>query len=363
MRGTIYQRKSDNKWVGSVDLGKDVYGKRKRKTVYGNLKSEVEEKINTIIYEIQTGEYIEPSKESFINFLYEYHRVCRNKWADTTASLYKMYIDVHFKPYFNDMKLVDIKPITLNKFYSYKLDNVEGKKIPLTNNTIIKLNKFLNSAFNYAVKNEMIKTNPASNVILAKKEKYKPNVYNEKLFLQLLDYVKDKYDRVPITLGAGMGFRRGEIFGLTWNDIDFENKLISVNKTKVRFDKNINKSTKNESSNRIVSGPDYVFETLKDYKKEMNPKSDDENILNVNPSYYSHRFKWLLDKFDMPAIRLHDLRHFNAVMMMEKGIPDKVAAERLGHSQVSTLRDIYQHVLTDVDRNAADKLNDIFSKM
>jgi hypothetical protein len=94
--------------VGSISLGKDAIGKRKRKIVYGDSKKEVEGKINTILYEIHTGEYIEPNKDTLIAFLKKYHNICAGydmwdakaikpkdpDWETTTAELYKLYIDV-----------------------------------------------------------------------------------------------------------------------------------------------------------------------------------------------------------------------------------------------------------------------------
>lgn len=77
---------------------------------------------------------------------------------------------------------------------------------------------------------------------------------------------------------------------------------------------------------------------------------------------YSGHFKELLVKHGLPHIRFHDLRHFNAVIMMRYGIPDKVAASRLGHSNTQTLRGVYQHVLVDMDEDAANKIDDLFKK-
>jgi hypothetical protein len=68
MGSSIYQRKSDKRWVGSIPMGKDDLGKRKRKVVYGDTKKEVEDKVNTILYEIRTGEYVEPNKDTLVNF-------------------------------------------------------------------------------------------------------------------------------------------------------------------------------------------------------------------------------------------------------------------------------------------------------
>lgn len=374
MRGSVYKRESDGKWVGSISLGKDIMGRRKRKTVYGNTKNEVETKLNKLLFEIQTGDYIEPVKDTLIGFLNEYYKICLNKWELTTAELYRLYIDVHIKPYFNDIKLIDIKPIILDKFYEYKMQNerkyivlikdkpVEKLSKPLSINSVRKLHSFLKSAFSYAVVNELIKSNPADKVKLNKKAKYYPNVYDETQFVTLLNHVKGTDDEIPIILGGGCGLRRGEVFGLCWNDIDLENGYISIKQTSVRFNDTITKSAKNESSYRTFKIPDYIVNILDRYKSNINPKSNDRVITRWQPGSYSERFKNLLDKFDMTHIRFHDLRHYNAVIMCKYGISDKVAAERLGHAQVSTLRNIYQHVLKDMDTTASDGINSMFVK-
>lgn len=389
MKMYTYQIKSGpnaGRWAGYLLLKGENDQKDLKLTKYGKTEKEVIRKLSDLERDIENGDYVPRNTDTFIGFLKEYHKICagydiwngkprkneRAKWQETTSELYKLYIDVHFEKYFNTMKLTEVKPITLDKFYNEKLaetkeiyklidgirQKVEVHKMSI--NTAIKLNKFLKAAFNYAVDNRMLKQNPADKVILGKKIKYEPVIYDNEQFKKLLDYTKHKYDRIPIVLGAGMGFRRGEIFGLTWSDIDFEKQTISINKTNVRFNKNLIKSPKNATSNRIITGPSYVFKTLREYKEETKPVNDNCFILDVSPSYYSHRFNWLLAKFDIPSIRLHDLRHFNAVVMMNNNIPDKVAAERLGHSTVTTLRSTYQHVIAEMDQRAADRINDIF---
>lgn len=159
------------------------------------------------------------------------------------------------------------------------------------------------------------------------------------------------------------GFRRGEIFGLSWKGIDTKAKTITIEKTTVRFKEYKDKSPKNDTSRRTIVVPDYVIETLRLYrakKKKLAP--NDKVITRWKPGSYSERFKKLLIKFDLPLIRLHDLRHYNAVVMMNRGIPDRVAADRLGHANVTTLRKVYQHVLTDMDESAADQINSSFTR-
>jgi integrase len=378
MKYYTYQIKSGpnaGRWAGYILIKGKEGQKDEKPTKYGKDEKEVLQKLAKLELEIENGDYIPRNTDTFVDFLKEYHRSCagydmwnpksirrqKKKWEETTEELYKMYIDVHFKPYFKEMKLKSVTPLILDEFYNYKLNNNENRPQKMGINTIIKLNKFLSPAFNYAIKNHKIKSNPSKDVILGEKIPFEPDVYEEDQFLQLWDYVKDKYDRVPISLGAGFGFRRGEIFGLRWENINFEQKSITIIKTQVRFLTQIEKGPKNNNSKRTVIGPDYVFDVLKNYKDEVMPTNEQEKILHVRPDYYSHRFQWLLDKFNMPHTTLHGLRHYNAYIMMDRGIPDKVAADRLGHD-VNTLKSTYQHVKKKLDSKAANAIDDMFNK-
>lgn len=382
---SVYQRKSDLRWVGYVITGEPEDGKRApRKYVYGDSEEEAWDKVNELRYYVQTDQYVMPSKDTLIEYLKDYHRIHagynmwdkkakrpdKAKWEETTAELFKMYIDVHFAPYFKDTKLKDVKAITLDKFYNHKMatereyevkqgQNVVKKKMPpLSSNTVIKLHKFLKAAFRYAVINDKIKKNPADGVQTLSFEKYNPIVYNEDQFIKLLDAVHGTDEEIPIILGAGCGLRRGEILGLKWRNVDFKNKTITIETTEVNFSKNLSKDPKTEKSHRTIIAPDYVLDILKIYYKSKGKPNEESSIVTRwKPKSLSERFNILLKRYDLKLIRLHDLRHYNAVIMLRSGIPDKVAAERLGHSQVSTLRDIYQHVLKDMDEEAAAKIN------
>jgi len=228
MKASVYKRKSDGRWVGSIDLPRSKGEKRRRKTFYGDTEKEVREKVNIVLYELQVGEYVAPSNDYLVGFLKKYHNICsgydawdsssvrpvKAKWAETTCQLYKMYIDVHFEPYFKDMRIIDIKPSTLDTFYNFKMNDKrkyetrQGDKTvvrtakPLSINTIIKLHKFLSASFNYAVANDLSKKNPAKGVMLDSPEKFVPNVYDKEKFLKLLDAVYGQDEEIPVILGA-----------------------------------------------------------------------------------------------------------------------------------------------------------------
>jgi len=157
----------------------------------------------------------------------------------------------------------------------------------------------------------------------------------------------------------------GEIFGLRWKDVNISGGKITIEETVVRVTGYVTKNTKNQSSNRTIAIPEYVIAVLKEYKFKSTLLSFDGNtrvIDKYKPSSYSAHFKKLISSLELPHIRLHDLRHYNAVTMMRYGVSDKVAASRLGHSDVQTLRKVYQHVLTDMDEDAATQVEKMLKR-
>lgn len=116
-----------------------------------------------------------------------------------------------------------------------------------------------------------------------------------------------------------------------------------------------------ETSSRTISVPEFVTTTIAAYLTSL--KVVPELIFSeFQPDSYSKHFSQLLTTYSLPPMRFHDLRHFNAVIMMKYGVPDKVASQRLGHSQVQITREIYQHVLPDMDRQATSVIEGVFAK-
>lgn len=146
-----------------------------------------------------------------------------------------------------------------------------------------------------------------------------------------------------------------------WEDIDFKVNTITVETPKVRFQEYKEKDPKSKNSKRTFAVPPYVIERLKLYRARIGKHNPNDKIITRwKPNSYIERFKKLLIKHNLPITRLHDLRHYNAVLMMDK-VPDKVAAKHLGHS-VEVLRKVYQHVRKDIDQSAADKINIVFEQ-
>jgi integrase len=354
MKSTVYLRKSDGRWVGSVSLGKDKKtGKRLRKYIYADTEKEAQRLINDIVYELQNGLYINESGISLENFLKEWIDIHSSKVESTTEAYYRLMLDKHIIPEIGKLKIKEIKPLNIDKFYKEKLKTLSG-------NSVLKLHCIINNALKYAKINGLIKTNPVEFIQPPKKSKHTPNIMNEENFTRLLLLVKGTFDEIPILLAGCLGLRRGEIFGLQWSDVDFKNKILSIKNTITRFDKYVTKKPKNNSSIRRLTIPDFVLDVLEKYKSSL-------KVIGLyicdkfKPQYYSEHFRSLLEKNGFDIVRFHDLRHFNAIIMMQYGIPDKIASGRLGHSNVATTREIYQHVIPDMDKQAAKIINDIFA--
>lgn len=351
---TPFLRK-DGRYQQKVYIGmKD--GKKQFKTVTGTL-DEVKYKVRNMEYEVQHMIYVEPQKTPINEMLDEWLKVYPTlKDLDiTTTKLYQGYIDKVLKPYFEGMMIGFVKPMHIETFY------VKMLKKGCTPNTLQKYHAVLSQFFKYAHKNEMIKANPMEKIDRPTvKNKFKPAIITTESFEKLLDITQGTVMYYIILVAAYTGLRRSELFGLRWKDIDFKSKCIHVQRALVRVGNDfITKDRlKTDSSKRVLSVGDTVLSVLEEYKASKKIISADRGIFEgeMNPSNCSKRFNYWVKKAGVTGIRFHDLRHYNASVMLKAGISDKVAAGRLGHAQVATTRQIYQHVFEEVDRNAANVL-------
>jgi integrase len=369
----IRRTKDLKKWEVQVPTGQfNVNGNSKQKwvTVDGT-ENDARYFRAELMYKIKNNLYINPKDVTLMQFLEEWLELHKSNIAETTYELYKMYLRVHINPLIGSYKLSKIIPMTLDKFYMDKLKPGQDKRTKtgklikgktLKGKTVRKFHTLLREAFEYARKNQLITSNPADNANPPQEEKYMPTILAAESFFQLLDAVKGTYDEIYILLAGGLGLRRGEVIGLKWGDIDEKNKTLTIRRSIVHYNKDLEKSPKNNTSFRTIAVPDYILESLKNYKDKQKILKFDGRICDkYKPQSYSKHFSALLEKLQIPSVRFHDLRHFKAIIMMTNGVPDKVAAEILGHAQVATLREIYQHVLDDMKRKEANLMNDFFT--
>lgn len=163
---------------------------------------------------------------------------------------------------------------------------------------------------------------------------------------------------LAILLASCLGLRRSEICALTWDDIDFRSSTISITKALVMdSDRNwVTKPPKSYSGNRKIPIPDVVKVELQKYKRPSG------KLINSAPNNISDNFCRLLKRLEIPHFRFHDLRHYNASVMLALNIPDKYAMEIMGHATNNMLKTVYQHTMEDKQREVAQNINMYFNQ-
>lgn len=202
--------------------------------------------------------------------------------------------------------------------------------------------------------------------------------------MEFIESIKCEFLEMLFLTALDTGLREGELFALTWNDIDFENSHINVNKS-YKLVKNVDTGEykdiiqlpKTKNSIRIVPIPNHLIAKLKQYKLhqkalklEMANLYNDKNLVfcNMYGNYLSSsnvlkKFKKVLKENNLDQRKFHDLRHTYATRLFELGEDPKTVQKLLGHSSISITLDTYTHVLADMKEKAVSKLNNLYEKM
>lgn len=196
-------------------------------------------------------------------------------------------------------------------------------------------------------------------VALPQREKKQIVIPSAEQISQLLKYAEGKEIELPIILSACLGLRRGEIAPLEYTDIDFKNKTLRISKSMVLNSAGewIVKTPKTYTSNRTLKVYDFILEKIQARKDQELP------LISLTPNQISDEFAYALKHLGLPHFRFHDLRHYNASVMLSLNIPDKYAMERMGHSTNNMLKTVYQHTMQEKEDSVDASLHDYFSTM
>ncbi len=297
----------------------------------------------------------------FTDFLQQWLLVAKSTIKLPTYSSYAGMLKSPILPYFGGrgILLKDLTPKDIQDFYTIQLERVSA-------NTVIHYHAVIHRALKYAVKMDMIPTNPADKIERPKADKFVGSFYDSSEVNKLFGYLTGHPLEVPIKLGAFYGLRRSEILGLKWDAIDFKANTIIIRHTVTSCNidgKHIevaSDTTKTKSSRRTLPlVPDFRELLLK--KKEEQARyrklcgrsycTEYLDYVCVNemgerlkPNTLSDGFKRILEINGMRIIRLHDLRHSCASLLLANGVPMKQIQEWLGHSDFSTTANIYAHL-------------------
>ena len=380
MQGSVRQR--GNKWYYRY---RDIDGKLIER-VGGLTKKEAQKKLTEAINRLNTG-FSTPNEILLKNYLIQWlDEYVKPSNSDNTYDVYKRIIIKRIIPSIGSVRLCDLKSYHIQTFIntSRKIKKKNGESISET--TLQKYYGVINTALNRAVKLQLIYQNPCSFVDTPKRNRFKSNYLSITEYKVIYNSLNEKnYDdyifKLALNLTIETGLRRGEMCGLCWDDIDFDNKTITVSRCLKRIENNYNIGDTKTHTERILPISDLLINQLKKhlilqkenrlkygnfYTKnffnniEYNLLFTKENGEYITPSRFLQRLKRKCTKNNINKnIRWHDLRHTNATFLIQQGVNMKIIQERLGHANFSTTADIYSHVSTDMSRVATDKLLEI----
>ena len=390
--GSIFQR-SDGRWGGALTMGYDEKGKIIRKTIYGKTQAEVAKKLSEISGRVKSNSYELVENSNLEKLMFEYLMTFKKSTVSprTFEGIIRNF-KLHIIPHIGKMKVYEIDNYTIQKLVNILLD--QGYSVDTTK----KCKHLLNQFFEYAIDNKWVLQNPTLKV----KVKGRRNIYEDngdEKYKALPPEIRDKFldalnkdetnfiKPLCITLMFA-GLRIGEALALRWQNIDFVNKTIKVERaiTQVpKFDEQGNikdritviGDTKTACSVREVPVTDIVLETLKQWKEKQIARQNTNSQITTNltlstsfvfanddGSYRTYsgtrvifdRFKHRngLDKYN---IHFHGLRHTFSNMLFEMNENPKVIQQLLGHRDVKTTITVYNSVNSDYVREATDRLN------
>ncbi|MCM3787891.1 site-specific integrase [Domibacillus indicus] len=372
MKGSIKKNKQTGKWDFVIDIGKDpLTGKRKQKKKRGfATKKEAEKALTALLNELNERAYIEPSKQRYDDYMKAWIKEKKHDLSVQTLKAYNSYLKAHILPNLGAVPLAKLTPLHIQCFVG------ELRNKGLAETTTKRIFNVVNASLNSAVKLELIKKNPASIIEKPKALAKKNAIWTvEEVSLFLKHSTSSPY-YTAFLLAVTTGMRQGEILGLRWVDVDFQNECLVIKQTLTHDGKGFKEGTKSKAGNRSIGLDTTTLSALKHQRKKNmanklaygNTYSDHDLVIctrkgkPINPRNLLRTFNNLISKANLSQVRFHDLRHTHASLMLQQGENIKLISERLGHSSVKITLDTYSHVLPNMQQEASNRLaNKLFN--
>lgn len=388
--GSIFKDKK-GRWRASITIGKDALtGMQKKQWFYGKTEKEVKDKKLKVLSQIQNGDYTEPTKitvEQWLHtWLWDYKKM---KIQNTTFQSYEYIIRIHILPSLGKKQLTKLKAEDLQRLYNNKLNSGRfDKKGGLSNRTVKYIHIIMRQALSQAIKNNLLTRNVAEATTPPKLVKKEMRVLTIEEQEKFINAIGNERLRALFILAPSCGARQGELLALKWDDIDFEKNTIRINETVKRvktFDNSKSKTKvvfkipKTPSSNRVINIPQLVMHEICKHKMHQNEeklKTGSEYIDNnlvfctdigkpLDTSNLMRVYKRILKRsgINTRGVTFHTLRHVFGSRLNDLNIDPKTIQTLMGHSSIKTTMDIYVHASQEKQKDAADKMNLLFSDM
>lgn len=366
--GTIRQR-ADGRWEGRYVIGYDDRGYPKTKNVLAKTKRECAEKLQKLKEELGgiKSDKVKPDMRfaDWLEYWYENHS--KPKLRITTQANYENCIRLHIAPEIGHIPLNKLSQNDLQQFYA-RLKKNGRKKLTkkygegLSDRMVRICHAVCRSALEKAVRDELIRTNPAIGCKLPPKRAREMQVLDRDELQRFLIQAQAEGYYELFLLDLATGLRRGELMALQWDDLDFKTGVLNVDKQvyEVHGELQFSKPKTKNSIRKIVLPP-AVVEVLREYQKRVNSRwmfpSPVKEDMPLTPGAVRARLQLILEHAQCKQVRFHDLRHTFATLALQNGMDVKTLSAMLGHVSAATMLDIYTHITDDMQRTAAANID------
>lgn len=362
--GSIFQRASDGRFVGVVDLGR-IDGKRQRKVVYGATRREVADALKKVLRDQQLGTLPTGPNQTVGQFLRGWLATyvkpgTRPKTYETYAGL----VEQHLIPSIGAIRLDKLTPDHVQAMLNAKAQT------KLSRRTVFHLRAVLRTALNRAIRNGLIARNVAALTDPPKVERAELGFLSPAEAKRLLAASTGR-ERALYHLTLATGLRQGEALGLRWSDVDLDGGSLTVSHALQRIGgQHVLVQPKTTRSRRTVPLPSPVVDSLRQLRREQTAmrlragsKWQDFDLVfctdhgtALDGPTVTRSFQRALAAAELRRIRFHDLRHSAASILLAEGTPMRVVMELLGHSTITLTANTYSHVMPAALREAADAM-------
>lgn len=289
---------------------------------------------------------------AFKNLVENYFDDISTRIRITTLENKKYVINLKILPYFEKLPINTIKATHIRKWQNELL------KADYKPTYIKSINNQLTAIFNYAVKYYGLHVNPCHLAgSIGKKHAEAMEIWTTEEYNNFLKFVDKKAAKLAFEILFWTGIRIGELLALTPSDI-LDDKKISISKTYERFKgEDLISPPKTPKSKRVIPIPDFLYEHTQEYINSLYDIKKDERIFYFTKNFLEKEIKRCCGNSGVKVIRIHDLRHSHASLLIELGYNILVISERLGHEKVDTTWNTYSHLYPNKQIQLANELN------
>ena len=371
MRGTLKQR-SKGSWSLTFDAGRDQTGKRRRQTItVRGTKRQAEARLAELVHQVETGGYVKSGRQTVGAYLRQWlEEYASTHVRATTLEGYETRAK-HLIDSLGGIRLSELRPDHLQAYYTAKLKNGRRDGQGLAPGTLIKHHNLLREALSHAVRWGLVARNVAEAVDPPRSQRKEMRAFASTELHHVLNACQGTPWHPIFHTLAWTGLRRSELLGLRWKDLDLIFATLRVSQVLHQLNNGqfVYQEPKTAKGRRTIALSPASCIELRQYREGQERDADlldipltDESLVfgrpdgsPRGPSTLTLAFRRLTRRLGFTGVRLHDLRHTHATLMMEQGVNPKVVSERLGHASVVITLDTYSHVLPNMQEEAVAK--------